>query len=316
MIIKTLSRRGSGFDKAISYVDKNQEQTEKSKLFDENFRIYHNIIGNTKEDAIQAFKENYQYKKKRKNGISILHEILSFHKDDQVTQEAIEDLSQKYIDIRAKNALVYSATHTDKQHIYIHMIISANEVGSSKSIRLNNKQFKEVRIQLETYQQKHYPELHRSIVYLGREKQQNRKKQDASSRDQKYVELQKRLETEAKNQNTRKKVTDKEKVFVYLHQAQQRAKSLEEFYKLVEKQGLKVYERKNKKIGITLKGRNYRFATVLGKENWKQYQKEAERLKRLEAVREQQNQKELTREERLAKAREQGKGKDDLGRVR
>jgi len=316
MIIKTLSRRGSGFDKAISYVDKNQEQTEKSKLFDENFRIYHNIIGNTKEDAIQAFKENYQHKKKRKNGISMHHEILSFHKDDKVTQKAIEDLSQKYIEMRGQNSLVYGAVHTDKNHVHCHLIISANEVGSSKSIRLNNKQFKEVRIQLETYQQKHYPELHRSIVYLGREKQRNQKERDTNSRNQKYVELQKRLEKEANNQNTRKKVSDKEKVFVYLHQAQQRAKSLEEFYKLVEKQGLKVYERKNKKIGITLKGRNYRFATVLGKENWKQYQKEAERLKRLEAVREQQNQKELTREERLAKVRERGKGKDNLGRVR
>lgn len=313
MIIKTLSRRGSGFDKAISYVDKNQEQTEKSKLFDENFRIYHNIIGSTKEDAIQAFKENYQHKKKRKNGISMHHEILSFHKDDKVTQKAIEDLSQKYIEMRGQNSLVYGAVHTDKNHVHCHLIISANEVGSSKSIRLNNKQFKEVRIQLETYQQKHYPELHRSIVYLGREKQRNRKKQDASSRDQKYVELQKRLETEAKNQNTRKKVTDKEKVFVYLHQAQQRAKSLEEFYKLVEKQGLKVYERKNKKIGITLKGRNYRFATVLGKENWKQYQKEAERLKRLQTVRGPKKEQQLTREERLKQARTRNEN-NDLGR--
>ena len=96
----------------------------------------------------------------------------------------------------------------------------------------------------------------------------------------------------------------------------QRAKSLDEFYQLVEKQGLTIYERKKKKIGVTLKGRNYRFTTALGKEKWKQYQKEAERLKRLEIVREQQNQKELTREERLAKARERGKGKDDLGKIR
>lgn len=314
MIIKTLSRRGSGFDKAISYVDKNQEQTEKSPLFDKDFRIYHNIIGYAKEDAIQAFKENYQHKKKRKNGISMHHEILSFHKDDNVTQKAIEDLSQKYIDIRAKNALVYGAVHTDKNHVHCHLIISANEVGSSKSIRLNNKQFKEVRIQLEAYQQKQYPELHRSIVYLGREHERNRKEQDTNSRDQKYVELQKRLEAEANNQNTRKKVTDKEKVYVYLHQAMQRAKSLDEFYQLVEKQGLTIYERKNKKIGVTLKGRNYRFTTALGKEKWNDYLKEIERLKRLQTVREQQNQKELTREERLAKARERGKGKDDLGR--
>ena len=313
MIIKTLSRRGSGFDKAISYVDKNQEQTEKSKLFDENFRIYHNIIGNTKEDAIQAFKENYQHKKKRKNGISMHHEILSFHKDDKVTQKAIEDLSQKYIDIRAKNAVVYGAVHTDKKHIHCHLIISANEVGSSKSIRLNNKKFKEVRIQLETYQQKHYPELHRSLVYLGRKQERSREKEDTNNRDQKYMELQKRLKSEAKNKNTRKKVTDKEKVYVYLYQAQQRAKSLDEFYQLVEKQGLTIYERKNKKIGVTLKGRNYRFTTALGKENWQNYLKETERMKRLQTVRKQKNEKELTRAERLAQARARNKG-NDLGR--
>jgi hypothetical protein len=316
MIIKTLSRKGNGFDKAISYVDKNQEQTEKSALFDKDFRIYHNIIGNTKEDAIQAFKENYQHKKKRRNGISLHHEILSFHKSSDVTQRAIEDLSQKYIDIRAKNAVVYGAVHTDKKHIHCHLIISANEVGSSKSIRLNNRDFKGIRIELEEYQQRHYPELHRSLVYLGREQKRSQKREDTNSRDQKYIELQKRLEVEATNKKTRKKVTDKEKVYVYLYQAKERAKSLDEFYQLVEKQGLTVYERKQKKIGVTLKGRNYRFTTALGKENWRKYLKEIEHLKRLEAVREQQNQKELTREERLAKARERGKGKDDLGRVR
>lgn len=313
MIIKTLSRKGNSFDKAISYVDKNQEETEKSALFDKNFRIYHNIIGNTKEDAIQAFKENYQHKKKRKNGISIHHEILSFHKDDSVTQRAIEDLSQKYINIRAKNAVVYGAVHTDKKHIHCHLIISANEVGSSKSIRLNNRDFKGIRVELEEYQQRHYPELHKSLVYLGREQKRSREKEETNSRDQKYTELQKRLETEAKNKNTRKKVTDKEKVYVYLYQAQQRAKSLDEFYQLIEKQGLSVYERKNKKIGVTLKGRNYRFTTALGKEKWQNYLKETERMKRLQTVRKQKNEKELMRAERLAQARTRNKG-NDLGR--
>lgn len=318
MIIKTLSRKGNDFKKAISYVDRNRDETEKSAQFDTNYRIYHNIIGNSKQEAIQAFKENYKYKPKRKNSNGMYHEILSFHRDDPVTQKAIEDIGQEYIRIRSTNSLVYGAIHTDKEHIHLHLIISSNEVASPKASRLTKKQFHEVRKDIEKYQQKHYPELTRSLVYVTKEKEKKcTPKQQHSSQQEKYIQLKKRLEEESKTQNRRRKVTDKERIFVYLYQSMERADTLEQFYENVKKQGLEIYQRKDKPTGIILNNRKYRFVTAIGKDKWRAFEKESERMERIQSAREQDKKQEReisnSREERLRKVREQGKN-EDLGR--
>ena len=105
------------------------------------------------------------------------------------------------------------------------------------------------------------------------------------------------------SQQRRKKTTDKERVLVYLFQSVEQANTLNEFYDLVQEKGLEVYKRREKVTGVIFKNRKYRFTTVLGKERWKEFIRQSERMERLKKVRETDKELQLTREERLKKAR-------------
>src|SRR5690606_19219063 len=91
---------------------------------------------------------------------------LSFHKDDTVhlSREVIEDLVTHYPDLRAPNSLAFGMSHHDRDHVHVHLMISAVELRSSRSAWLGKEQFASVQQELERYQQARYPEL-QSVVH-------------------------------------------------------------------------------------------------------------------------------------------------------
>ena len=96
------------------------------------------------------------------------HEILSFHKADRehLTPEVLEDLTRKYLSLRAPDGLAFASSHHDREHIHVHIVLSGTELRSSKTLRMDNPTFTRVRRQIEAYQLEKYPELTKSVVHL------------------------------------------------------------------------------------------------------------------------------------------------------
>jgi len=166
-VIKSMSRKGSpNFKRIIHYILKEQ----KAKAW----TLLHNMESSPedKEAIIQEFIHNDQFRKKRKNGNAYYHEILSFSHLDYTAIASnlwiLEDLTQEYL-LRRTEGIALAYPHVDdgiKQQpsIHVHILLSANEVESSKSIRISKAQLKRIKNEIEFIQAKRYSEIEHSII--------------------------------------------------------------------------------------------------------------------------------------------------------
>lgn len=130
--------------------------------------IVHNLRSKPDADPeviAREFSENAALAPERKNGNEIYHEILAFAPEDApvVTYKMLEDLTRKYLDMRAPDCLVYGKIHFDKPHIHVHLMISANPVGSRKRHWMTRDEFNKVKIRINDYQKHRWPELVHSV---------------------------------------------------------------------------------------------------------------------------------------------------------
>lgn len=102
----------------------------------------------------------------RKNGNILYHEILSFKDEDRgkLTKAILEDLTRRYLEARAPLCLAYAKAHLDAKHPHVHLMISANPLGSRKRHYVSKTWFNTIKLRLEQYQSKHYPFLDASIA--------------------------------------------------------------------------------------------------------------------------------------------------------
>lgn len=255
MVIKTLSRKATkiSFKNIINYVDRQDKRTAKSQLFDPYFRVLYNLRGSEKEEVIEEFEENFElYNSKRKNAVGVYHEIMSFRKEDDVTQEIIEDLAYTYLDRRTPKGLAYGAVHTDKDHVHLHLVISSNQLMSKKANRLSQKEFLEVRQYIEQVQKERYPQI-KSIVYDDLKlKKELRQEQDKNTRREKRYKVESRG------------VSQKEMVLSSFLDAMDTAEDAKEFHQLIQEgEGRDLYIYRDKVAGIIEDGRKYRFSNLL-----------------------------------------------------
>lgn len=163
MIIKSRTRKSPSYKQAINYI--------LAKRRPNNDWIYlHNIdagIEDTQE-IVSEFSVNNTYRKKRKNGIAMYHEILSFSNLDKkfISQNSwvLEDLTIEYIYKRAPHALVFACPHYDTNHPHVHIIISANKFHCAKTNRISQKQFARIKSHMERVMLKRYPQLEKSHI--------------------------------------------------------------------------------------------------------------------------------------------------------
>ena len=163
MIIKTLRHHGNWFRHSVPYVLLDQGRAAPDQ-FD---TIYHNLPSIELPDMIQAFNQNDGYRKQRARGIVAYHEIMSFAPEDaeHLTKDALQELAQKYIDLRCPEALCLAQAHLSDAHPHVHFLISGSNYKSAKTPRLDNSQFREVRTEMEAFQKQVTPELGHSLVY-------------------------------------------------------------------------------------------------------------------------------------------------------
>ncbi len=249
-IIKSKGRKDTNFGQLINYL--HQQDTDREYTF----TYLHNMPGMNPEDRKgieEEFQKNEQFRKRRKNGIGVYHEVLSFHPKDsaylQQHPEIVEDIAHKYLELRAPHAVGIAKPHQEKHHIHLHFMLSPNEKGSDASIRLSKAEFKALRRTIERYQEQQYPELSSSYVHdRDKEKYQDR----TENRSPEAWGIEQRGGQLSQKQNLSKQVTETVKA----------SKDLSDLQRRVEESGLEVYERNGILNGVVVNGRKHRIASL------------------------------------------------------
>ncbi len=164
MIIKSMSRKGGAhhFQQLYNYISKDAEGD----------RIWHNFLYHEpdQQQTVRSFSDNARHLKTSKRHNILYHEIISLkrsEKDQQDRQmEALRDLARQYLASRAKGQLAYGAIHLDTVHsVHLHLMISSNDRGSHKRVRLPKYEFLQIQKTLESNLQRTYPELEEKAIY-------------------------------------------------------------------------------------------------------------------------------------------------------
>lgn len=252
-VIKSIGRKDTNFGQLINYLhrlDGGERET---------FTYLHNMSGLASDDLNgmkQSFINNNCYRRKRKNGVGQYHEVMSFHPDDtqylEQHPEILEDLARIYLELRAPDAIAIARPHTDKDHLHLHFMISPNELGNSKSIRLSKAQFQALRRTIEKYQLQQYPELTKSYVH---------------SRDQEKYREQVKTQSHKEWQMLQRGMGIKDKVEIAATVAAvlDSTNDLKTFQSFLHKNGIEIYRYQGRLQGVVYNGRKYRFSRLLEK---------------------------------------------------
>lgn len=244
MIIKVKTRKTPSYRKLLEYLLNDRE-----RLFyadNKSFVIRHNIKGNSIEKWVEQFKENETHRKyRRKDSVLLTHEILSWHKEDakNITLEKMEDMAREYIRLRNPRGIYIAVPHTDKKHFHVHICASGLEYHTGKSMRMTKAEFAELKKNVQLYMTEKYPELSRSPVEHG--------KGEVSISDADY-----RIKLRTGRES------DKQKIVSILQSCHQRAKSKDEFFRLLKERGVETYSRAGRTTGIVYSKRRYRLSRL------------------------------------------------------
>jgi len=246
--------------------------------------LLHNFGPTTESrSALEAeLLDNSRYLPSRKNGNVLYHEILSFSDLDRarVTPAVLENLTRAYLSLRAPSALAYGRAHFNTSCPHVHLLISANDLGSSRRKRLSRAEFERIKRDLERYQHEHYPTLTHSLVHSRTEQPSRpRRKRREGERAHRH---------RAQGKQT---LTRKEELRGLMLHALTKAVSGEQLLDLLAAEGIRLHCRGRTvtlEDGSQPSGRRYRLAT-LGIEEpfWKavrQWEAIPDRLKSLEAL--------------------------------
>lgn len=249
MIIKTKTYSAQKYKYLIEYImsDKGRVQEDKT------FTIHHNLRSTDTDEVIKEFITNDSFRKKRKGGIVLYHEVLSYSPEDKdkLSIELLEDIAQEFIRLRGDKALCLSKPHVENENIHIHFCFSGTEYRDSKALRLSKQDFKQVRLDLEIYQQERYPELG-SIVYLNKWQKDKVQEQEQMKVSDAEYQIKKRTGNRS----------DKETVSSLIHECFEKSESRDNFYQRLINEGLSLYKYRNKTKGLLYNNRKYRFTTL------------------------------------------------------
>jgi hypothetical protein len=228
MMIKSMARKSVSFGQLLDYFSAPEEAGP---------ALLHNLQARQGDPAaIRAeLNTNAHLLPPRKNGNVLYHEILSFGAGDgaALTPAILEDLTRRYLDLRAPYALGYAKGHFDTDCPHVHLLISANNVGSHQRLRLPKQRFREIQRELERYQKERYPFLSDS---LAQERQPRRGVQETRAEQERRRRGDR---TPSRKETVRELVTGELAV----------ARSGPDFYRRLLSQGLRLY-RRGRTIGV------------------------------------------------------------------
>lgn len=269
MFIKTLRHKTNSIHNLLTYM--------RDGMAERDFSYAHNLMGSTLREYADEFIENDRHRSNHAK-TRWYHEILSLGAQDKekVTTKMLEQLAHKYIQLRNDKALVYSVAHTGDEHVHIHFAFSGVEFGSSKTLRMDDQTFLNLRMDMEAYQMRMFPELVHSIVYHNREHslQKDSIQIDRNARKQRACQREQRTKT----------ISDKQRCMDIVQQSFDLSTTLKAFYTALENEGLELYTYRGKVKGV-IANRKYRFATLgitkemlLSLDRFRQREQEIEQL--------------------------------------
>jgi hypothetical protein len=240
VIVKSLSRK-SNPAQLIKYVLRYVLNPSKAPDSDATV-IRHNIKSRDVDGYIKEFKANESRRiRHQKNNVLLHHIILSWNTKDaaKVTPEKIKAMAKEFIVLRGKKNLFLGASHHDRSHVHLHLVMSGSDL-TGRSNRISRSAFAAIKLQLDDFQKKHFPELSHSLPAHGRSSQA------APLIDRRQGRL-----------------SQKEQVMQAIQSAYHKAKSPESFVLAVRAMGHEPYYRGGTLTGITLEtGRKFRFRSL------------------------------------------------------
>lgn len=265
MIIKSLSRKTQSHHQLVRYIfhDKDGVTDERQ------FTILHGLRTDLDEedrdrsllDIAGEFVRNQAFARQRKNSVTMYHEVLSFDPKvaHRVDREALEAITQQYIDNRAENALVLARPHFDTDSVHVHLMISPNEERSPKRVRMSIKEFEACKAATRDYQREHFPRLS-PVKEL---KLQQGRRREAWQR------------ADRRSQMTRQQrpLTELEMARDTLTRAVKSSANLQQIERFLSIHGIASYRRRELPTGILVGKRKYRYATLLKEKEITLYKK-------------------------------------------
>lgn len=244
----TSKRAGLLIDKMVKYLE-----SDKGRADENSWSFFHNLTAFDVKGIAKEFKDNETLRKKHKKSIALHHVILSFHPLDahKITPAILKDLTEKYIELRGLKGIAFARVHDAEQHPHVHILISGNELGSSKATSIRPEERDWIHEELEKYQLEKYPELSHSLVKI-REKNRDLEKEKP------LTEAEKKLK-----ERLGRKPTNKELLKARLTAWLQQAPSVSAYYDTLQAHGFELYEYRGKVRGIiSPDGVKFRFATL------------------------------------------------------
>lgn len=228
MIIKSMARKSASFLQLLKYIN------EPEKVGVALLHNFQHLDGSLPEIAAE-FGANGGLLPERRNGNVLYHEILSFaHGDNSgLTPAVMSDLTRQYLTLRAPYALAYAKAHYDTACPHVHIVISANNVGEARRLRLSKHRFREIQREMEAYQKDRFPSLEHSFA-------QERKTDRAIHATRSEQERIRRGE---------ERPTKKEQVRKVIATVLAEAESGEDCYRQLLSHGLRLY-RRGKSVGV------------------------------------------------------------------
>lgn len=263
-----MSRKSKSFSQLYDYLTRDKS----SHTFSRN--TYSN--SNNKKEFVNEFYENSRHLREARGKVFMYHEVLSLEQNElslERQKEILLDMAEKYLMQRAEHHLSFGVVHEDKNHLHLHLMISANEIEGEKRVRLSKQEFSQIQQRLENYKNQKYKELEKSSLYQEEKKDLSKEKQN---------------EQELKNRGAR---SIKDEIKENLRDTFSKATSSTYIENHLKSLGYEIYTRGNTQ-GVSYKNKNYRFKT-LGLE--KEYQ---QLLKKLERIQEREIRRQQTKEDR------------------
>ena len=166
MILKSMSRKGSArvhFPQLYDYISRDAQPEN---------RIWQNFMHHEPDRAttLRGFLDNARHIKQDARHNVLYHEVISLtrHPGSQTDRQiaALRQLAQSYLQQRAPGQLAFGAIHLDKDHsVHLHLMISANDIGNKRRVRLPKADFLKIQRNIEEQLQRDYPELEECSIY-------------------------------------------------------------------------------------------------------------------------------------------------------
>lgn len=163
MILKNLSRaaKPGASTQLISYVLRYAVNPEKQVDKKNHFVLTHNLRGNTVEEYARQYLANEANRlHKSSKQTAIHHTILAFnHVDSKViTDDMLRTIAKQFIKLRGEENLYLFAKHENTDSLHLHCTVSGSTIAG-KSSRLSNKEFAKLKLELDLFQEKNWPQL-------------------------------------------------------------------------------------------------------------------------------------------------------------